>query len=276
MKISILFFGITRSLPWTIDSIRKNVVTPARKHGEVTILCHFYQQDRIDNPRSGENGAQNPDDYKLLSPDWVSLEPPGRCLSQWNFDEIYRHGDIEGDNGKSLGNLIHQLHSLNCVTERALQDHPDLVIFCRPDLCYHDSFDESLQKAAPYKGERAWIPYWQWHAGGLNDRFAIVRGEKAVRAYGQRILAVPSYLKETGRPLHAEKFIKYALKKASVRWGKMYVRASRVRLGGTVRNESFRAPPLAEITLFAYRMGISREHLKKLVSKVRGRQTSAS
>ena len=41
-KISICFYGITRNLKKTYPSIEENIINPAKKHGEVKIFCHFF------------------------------------------------------------------------------------------------------------------------------------------------------------------------------------------------------------------------------------------
>ncbi len=239
MKIYLLFFGITRSLQWTIDSIRQNVISPAQKYGDVSIFCHFFQLDKIINLRSGENGAFDSDEYRLLRPDWISLEPPDHCLTQWNFEEISRHGDWWNDDYASLKNLIHQLHSLYRVTEHALQQQePGLVVFCRPDLRYHDSLDRSIRWVKSSKRQVVLIPDWQWW-GGLNDRFSIVSGEKAIRAYGQRILKIPDYLAQSGGALQGEKLLKFSLDQDLIPNKPMRARACRVRIGGVVKQEAF-------------------------------------
>ena len=55
-RISVAFFGITRSLSYTIDSIRSNIFASARGYGDVFVCCHFFHQSTINNPRSGEKG----------------------------------------------------------------------------------------------------------------------------------------------------------------------------------------------------------------------------
>jgi len=238
MKICLLFFGITRSLHFTIDSIRQNIISPARKLGDVSILCHFFQLDQLINQRSRENGTLDPEEYKLLRPDWISLEPPHRCLAQWNFEQIARHGDAWDDDFASLKNLLHQLHSLHRVTEHALQQKPDLVLFCRPDLLYHDSLEPAIRRVKSSWRQTVLIPDWQWW-WGLNDRFAVVRGKKAIRAYGQRIEKIPRFLAQNLGALHGETLLKFSLYQDSISYEPMPARASRVRLGGVIWNESF-------------------------------------
>ena len=98
------------------------------------IYAHFFLQKEIDNPRSGEKGILDYEEYRLLPSDWLKLEEPDHCLAQWNFEGLKAWGDSWQDEFRSLRNLIHQLHSLHTVTEAALADGTEVCLFCRPDL----------------------------------------------------------------------------------------------------------------------------------------------
>lgn len=241
-RIAICFFGITRSLSHTIGSIEQNVLAPARAQGTVTVLSHFFQQTRIDNPRSGETGTLDTAEHRLLPNDWLELEPPGACLLRWDFEGLKAHGDIWRDEFRSLRNLIHQQHSLHRVTGAALQTDPDLVIFCRPDLYYHDSLEGQIARGLRDPWPTVRLPDWQpWR--GRNDRFAIARGKRAVRAYGQRIEMAQDYCRWREAPLFAEGLVAYALRRRLVRVKTFALRASRVRAGGEMVEEIFTPPP---------------------------------
>ena len=238
MKISIVFFGITRSLSTTINSIKKNIIQPAEKFGDVSIICHFFEQQSISNDRSGEFGVLDPDEYKLLNPDWVKFEKPNECLEIWGFEHIKKQGDAWHDGFKSLRNLIHQLHSLRCVTEQAILQDAEIVLFCRPDLLYHDSFEKTIKKFTEIKSDTVGIPFWQWH-GGLNDRFSICVGKNAIKSYGQRIEKIGDYLIKTKSPLHSENLLRHTLTSTGVHYRPIFLNASRVRVGGAIKKESF-------------------------------------
>ena len=147
LRIGVCFFGITRSLRFTIPSIQENLLAPAREFGDVVSYAHFFDQRNICNPRTGEFGALDVEEHKLLPIDRLVLEEPDICLQTWRFDDLRTHGDAWNDNFISLRNLVHQLHSLNEVTKMAVSDGVDLVIFARPDLQYHDSLRPALRTA---------------------------------------------------------------------------------------------------------------------------------
>lgn len=241
VRIAICFFGITRSLTHTIGSIEKNILTPARDLGEVRVFAHFFRQAVIDNPRSGERGTLKQDEHQLLSPDWLELEEPEQCLEQHGFEDLKAFGDEWGDDFRSLRNLIHQLHSLNRVTEAAMSWKPDIYIFVRPDLEYHDDFTAVLAKVAAFSDDSAWYPNWQlW--GGLNDRFLICRGDQVAQSYGGRINAALEFCRLTKQPLQSERLVAHVLRESGATLRPMRLRASRVRSNGARRRENFDHP----------------------------------
>lgn len=236
MKIAICFFGITRSLKFNIKSINKNVIDPCKNYGNVKLFGHFYEQESIHNPRSNENEALDLDEYKLLHLDFIDLEKPGCFIEDSDFEEVCKYGDEYSDGFQSVKNLFHQLWSLRKVTLRALSWGADVVLFVRPDLLYHDSFDSEISRCLNADQDFILLPNWQHH-GGYNDRFSIVKGKEAVRAYGCRYEQLLKYCSEKCASLQSESFLKYSIKKIRVKF--ISVRASRVRASGCTVKEDF-------------------------------------
>ncbi|MDZ4088899.1 MAG: hypothetical protein U1E69_19080 [Tabrizicola sp.] len=236
LKIAVVFFGITRALRLTLPSITANLVDPARAIArEVRLFGHFFRQTGISNLRSGEVGALDPEEYRLLNLDAVEQEEPGACLDLYPMAEMQARGDIWRDDFASFRNLVHQLHSLKRATLLAEGFQPDIVIFARPDLLYHDSAAEHLDLLARAHRSFVLVPDWsQWF--GHNDRFALVKGAESVAAYGRRADRMGEYCAR-GKRLHSERFLKYALGGQRVRT--MHMRASRVRANGLQVLEDF-------------------------------------
>lgn len=237
LRVAVVFYGITRSLRLTLGSINRNLIAPARDMAsELRTFGHFFDQDRIDNPRSKEAGALDPDEYRLLDLDQVEREAPGACLEQHGFDDLKAAGDPWKDGFTSLRNLVHQLHSLARATGLALAWQPEIVIFARPDLYYHDSVAPQLAALAGQHGPAVRAPDWAQWRGGCNDRFALARGDQAITAYGFRVARLAEYL-ALGKRIHSERFLKFALQDIPV--GSFALRASRVRSNGIVVVEDF-------------------------------------
>lgn len=238
MKIAICFFGITRSLSHTIQSIEKNIVEPARTLGDTRIFCHFFQQAEIKNQRTNEFGKLNTNEHVLLNPDLLLIEEPDKCLNHCGFDSISKYGSPQNDNHQSLKNLIHQLHSLDQAFKEARKWQPDVYIFCRPDLLYHDSIEKDLKKAVHRRQQHVTLPYWQQYRG-YNDRFAICMGQKAAEAYATRLEKSLSYCRIKNKHLHAESLLRFSLGTESIPVYPMNVRASRIRFDGQSVQEKF-------------------------------------
>jgi len=237
-RIAVCFFGITRSLEHTLGSIREHVLEPARRVGSIRVFTHLFRIERIDNARSGESAGVPQGQHELLSSDWLRLEEPGACLEARGFEAIAAHGDFWNDGFQSLRNLVHQLHSLDVVTEAALAWEPDVVVFCRPDLRYLDSLEPWLERAVAAEEPAVWLPSWQ-HWGGFNDRFAVCAGERAACAYGRRVSGALEFVVSRRRPLHGERLLAWSLRREGVPVRLMGTRAVRVRVGGAEVRERF-------------------------------------
>ena len=79
MKVAIGFFGITRSLKYTIDSIRKNIFSALDSENvEFDVFVHCYSLTTYKNKRTKENIENSfmidNDEYKLLNPKWYKQD----------------------------------------------------------------------------------------------------------------------------------------------------------------------------------------------------------
>ena len=77
MRVALCFWGLTRSLKYTIDSIQSNVLDVLKKNGiQYTIFIHTYNiNGSYTNRRSKEyNILLNNDECKLLNPDYIKID----------------------------------------------------------------------------------------------------------------------------------------------------------------------------------------------------------
>jgi hypothetical protein len=237
-RVGVCFFGIVRNAPAVIGSIRRNVLGPAHMVGATRVYAHLFRQESIDNPRSNETGKVDLEGAALLGADELVWEDPDEFIHTPLWSEIQRRGDSWSDNWRSARNLLHQLRSLKAVTAMALRDGCDLVVFARPDLAYHDTLARPISRVMAAGPDSVALPWWQsWW--GQNDRFCVARGRAAIRAYGERGDLVSRFMSETGHPLHSERLVDFALRKADINVLKVPTRASRVRLDGSIYAETF-------------------------------------
>ena len=255
-KIAVAFYGLPRASSVTLPSIQANILEPAGQLGEVEVRYHFLKQAHIDNPSTGENSILPEDNYRLFESFAGELDTPEGIPERYGFERLKEFGDAWDNGFKSLRNLLLQLHSLKCVTSQVLEFAPDIVVFARPDLLYHDSFDVNLENALKGKSQQVSIPYWQW-CGGYNDRFSIV-GKEAIETVGYRIDMIDKYLMKLQRPLHAERLLQFAIDEAGMQVYPMSLRASRVRVGAHVHQEKFKKPALLRRIKWQFREACKR------------------
>ncbi|MDR7305633.1 hypothetical protein J2X15_000911 [Rhodoferax saidenbachensis] len=239
LRIAVAIFGIPRGAKLTFAPFIENIVKQAKAVGEVRLFGHFFTVKQVTNARSGEGGALDQENFNIYRDFNVVTEPPEQCLSEYNVEAFMRYGDYYGDDFKSVRNLIHQLHSLKTVTKNVQLYQPDAVIFARPDLLYHDKIPSWIIRNAATHPDRCFLPHWQWW-GGYNDRFSVC-GRNAYLHYGTRIENILNYCSRGNRPLHAERLLRETLRLKNVGLRQLDVRASRVRVGDVVKDESFDA-----------------------------------
>ncbi|PPQ29343.1 hypothetical protein [Rhodopila globiformis] len=237
MRCFIGFFGLTRSLKQTVDSIRSGFYAPLFAAGIPMLRAgHFNLPDCIDNPRSGE-AALVPDrrETALLDLDlcWVEPQSDAMIAEAWQFARAYP--DAFGDGYRSLANLCHQLHSLRRLWSllRMLgAERRDIVLLLRPDLLYLDVLDIEAHVQPLLSGQADIIvPGWQgW--GGLNDRFAFCTGH-AASLYATRLRRFRDGCRAIGT-MHAETFLKWLLQEQELRVMTTGLRAVRLRANGAI------------------------------------------
>lgn len=261
--IGIVFFGIPRAGASNFPAIVENIIAPAEALGRVVVRYHFYSQAWVLNPKSSENSALPQGDYLPYRDYSGILEDPAVIETSFDLDKICSYGDAYGDGFVSLKNLVRQLHSLEVVTGQVLAEDPDIVVYVRPDLRYHQSLAPSLDQAlAAAKDKSIYLPPWNWTSGGYNDRFAIVC-RNAITAYGFRAQKLMEYLALRGKPLMAEQFLKYVLDYSLCRVLILPATATRVRVTGAFQGEKFHH--VSGGRWFKYRL---REMAKRLVARL--------
>jgi hypothetical protein len=73
-RVALAFYGLTRSLSYTIDSIRRNIMKPLAEAGYTyDVYLHTYDLQNLANERSGEANPLNTTEWKLLEPDFHKI-----------------------------------------------------------------------------------------------------------------------------------------------------------------------------------------------------------
>jgi hypothetical protein len=241
LRVAVCFFGLTRSLQFTINSIRDNVLDVLLASGaKYTIYLHTHNVQMVNNPRSREvNVSLDPSLYRLLRPDQAVVDEPidwSQPKNEALLTTFLQHGDPWNEKGEhtSLKNVVNQLTSLRNLTAMwsAKFDDYDAVIYLRSDVWFFNRLNMSqLREAASITTHPAiWTP--QFHPyGGLNDRFAF-GNPAAMTLYGNRLDHAERFTQRS--TLHAETFLQYAMKEGKVTCATTNIVFSRIRADGLV------------------------------------------
>ena len=227
-KICICFYGLTRSLKYTINSIQNNILKILIKNNYYfDIYLHTYNLDVINNRRSNEiNIKLDNQEYKLLNCDYIKIDNQKNFDKSININQYLIKGDPWPENPKvSLLNLIRQLNSLNKVASLIKPNINYLYyLYLRPDLKYLNELNIKIIKN--YKDNEFYTPLWG-KFGGLNDRLGL-GNKKVMSQFANRIQKTIKFSKSN--KLHSETFLKYVMKEFIIKDIKM--KANRIRANG--------------------------------------------
>ena len=96
MKVALCFWGITRSLKYTINSIKKNILQPLKDGNiEYVIFIHTFSfNSDYYNPRANEvNIELDFEEYKLLEPDFIKVEDQDDVKERINIKKFHSLND---------------------------------------------------------------------------------------------------------------------------------------------------------------------------------------
>ena len=231
-KVALCFFGLTRSLKFTIDSIQDNILDVLKDNKiEYTIYLHSYDLKRLDLRRSQEkNCILDPEEYKLLKPDYVKITHQEDFDKSFDWEYVKKFGDpwgFEGNNFENLYNLFRQLNSIKLCTQ-LWQEHDeyDCYLYLRPDLNYVDKLDINELNLVSNNKNSILTPEWM-RDNGLNDRFAF-GSKKSILRWANRIDDRFEYEKE----FHSEKYLNWVINKYNIHNYFMNMKAYRIRANG--------------------------------------------
>ncbi|KAG5189549.1 hypothetical protein JKP88DRAFT_206066 [Tribonema minus] len=194
VRYALCFFGLIRSLQWTLDSIERHILAQLQSNATVRydVFVHTYRAARLDNPRAGETGVAHADpiaDVQRLHPtrylitsqdDLDMVYPDVHLLSplEWLYNE-----------NTTIQNIFRAQNSLSLswavMANYAAEHHIDYagVVILRPDVLYLRDLDIVRQGILP---EHTVFVANFGHYGGCNDRFAYGHAS-AMRVYAHRL-----------------------------------------------------------------------------------------
>jgi hypothetical protein len=241
-KICICFFGvISRSLPFTIESIQKNIFAElSQSNINFEIYVHNMKVDTFISKLNDCCDKLN--NYcDLLKPNFFSE------TNQKVFDKEYaeviqksmKYGIVRSYNQNTVENCMRQLYSVRQVTNmwKKSGNTYDYYIYLRPDLMYINKLDVKQILNHIKSNNTLLTPHWQKH-GGLNDRIYMGTG-KVISLFGCRFDELIRMMEKRKRPYNPEHYMKYIADKYNIKTINSSLKGVRVRTNGQRVTEKF-------------------------------------
>ena len=211
-KCAILFFGLTRTLGKTIDSLKTNLFAPLDEHLiHYDIFIHTYKIfGRYNNMWTGENtnNYNNENIEQLLNPNYFIFDDQQTIIDNINFDEYYtKLGNWTGMTCEMtkylIKNMCLALYSKKQITllfDKHINDY-DYAIIIRPDTQLHTKIN--INDFNELNDNNIIIPIQDWFYG-CNDRICI--GKPNVVSYYGKLFDELKIYSETASII-SEKFL---------------------------------------------------------------------
>jgi len=224
LRVAVCFFGLTRSLEYTLERLRAQLLDPLLLAGaQLTTFGHTYSVSVAENNRTMEHNASfNWKLGRLLVPEasHFAVENREEVLAAGLEANLSRWYDLVGlsplwvwGDKSIVRNHVLQLHSLSAVTALwwpHLASSFDVVIYSRFDVLYVTPLPMAVVSEAASQKNAVYVPDWaSW--GGVNDRFCVA-SPAAAAAYGLRLRNMQAFVAEKNG-MHSETFLAYSLKR---------------------------------------------------------------
>jgi hypothetical protein len=234
MKVSLGFFGITRSLKHTIESINNNILDVLKLNNiEYDIYLHTYYLNNYSNKRNNEivNTTDiNNAEYKLLNADYIEIDHQDTIKEKLNLSSYRTHRDPWYSDYNSVDNFILGQYSklrLTNMIEKSKINY-DYILFMRPDCLYLDKLPIDFFNLV--NDNSIIIP--NFHLFGtipFNDRFCI-SNMKTYKIYGDVFNSLLEISKK--QPLHSETILGERMHNHNLNVIKIKFNFARIRFNG--------------------------------------------
>lgn len=234
MRIALGFWGLTRSLKYTVASIEQHILHVLKRANiDYTIFLHTYSfSSEYTNTRTGEIGIQlDFTEYTLLHPDFVQVDNQDEVKANIDVTRYRSRRDPWNSGYQSVDNFLCSMYSKRELG-RMIQTSGiefDYVLFLRPDVVYLHDFDVSMLSLAT--DTTVCIPNFAlWGPKKFNDRFCLTKYSNAFK-YSELFEHMLDYSRR--KPLHSEIYQATAL----CEWHKLHIQYvpfffNRVRANG--------------------------------------------
>lgn len=222
-RVALIFYGLIRYDPSTINSVRYNILEVLRAHGvDYESFCHAYDQIGAANRNVALYAC-------MLGQTAYRIETQHATTDQVRVRKFAMHGDARDDQFLSLRILMRQLNSLRHATAmwESRRHMYDAVIYLRSDTVLEDQLDMfALQWVVEGRNSREGrcvTPLWQ-RDGRINDRFAMGT-PNVMQRYGYCLKPALNY--SHSQIYHAEKNLRSILRSTPMRYTSQFMRRIR-------------------------------------------------
>jgi hypothetical protein len=182
-KVAILFYGLSRSINKTINSIKRNLFTPLKENSiDYDIFIHtnkIFGQYHNNWANEHTDNYINEDIEFLLKPKYFIWDNQENIINSINFNDYYKKlGNWTGMTKEMtkylIKNMCLALYSKKQVTllfEKYKNDY-DYAIIVRPDIYFNNKINVNYFNEL--NDNNIIIPEIDWFAG-CNDRFCIAK-----------------------------------------------------------------------------------------------------
>ena len=221
-KVAIIFFGLTRTLEKTINSLKKNLFESLTDNLiDYDIFIHTYKIfGSYNNIWSKENtdNYNNEDIERLLNPKYFIFDNQETIVNSIDFNEYYKYlGNWTGMTPEMtkylIKNMCLALYSKKQITllfDKNIDDY-DYAIIIRPDTLLHKKLD--INYFNELNENNIIVPKKDWFQG-CNDRICI--GKPNVISYCGKLFDDLKIYSET-TSIISEKFFMDKLNEKSIK-----------------------------------------------------------
>ena len=214
VKIAICYWGMTRSTKYVYNSHINNLFNVFKSNNiDYDIFMHTWKTG-VNGQNIGLNYCNflvDYEEYKLLNPNFYKIDNQDDFLHRLNFEDYFNKElyELYGDSyyewiPQLIRNHLCALESQKRVYNMVVESNNcyDYIVYIRPDVEILNPIDINWINS----DFDIILPNY-YHYEGLNDRFAIIHFDNAVK-YSTRIDEIIEFRKKCGR-IVSEKYVKY-------------------------------------------------------------------
>jgi hypothetical protein len=206
VKVAICFWGLTRSLKHTLNSIEKHIFNVFKQANiEYKIFIHTYEVNSLyNNERAGEfRITLDNNEYKLLKSDHITIDNQDEIKNQIDFLSYRTHRDPWNTNYRTIDNFILAMYSKKQLYKlfETIDDGSFTHFLClRPDVRYLNDFN--LSWISSINENEIYVPCFHYRYWGFNDRMCFTSNKNIFKLYTNVFDYMLKYSKQ--KPLHSE------------------------------------------------------------------------